>query len=90
MAEKKYFTIAEAAKMLQVSQRVLKNYIPELKHGKHYQDRRKRGARKANLFFNVEAILEYWNTQPELRKTTTTIRKATKLYFKTVTISVTV
>lgn len=68
MPEKKYFAIAEAAEMLQVSQRTLKKYIPELKHGKHYQDRRKKGARKAQYFFNIEEIICYWNANPAQRK----------------------
>jgi hypothetical protein len=68
MAEKKYFAIAEAAKMLEISEYTLRQYIPELQHGKHYQDRRKKGARKSKFFLNVEAITEYWNTQPERRK----------------------
>jgi hypothetical protein len=68
MAEKKYFPVAEAAQILQISPRNLKAYIPELKSGKHYQDRRRAGARKAKYFFNTEAILEYWNTIAASRK----------------------
>ena len=81
MAEKKYFPLGEAAEMLQVTKRVLKRYIPELKHGVHYQDRRKKGDRKAQYFFNVDAIVEYWNTKPAIResgKTDKMIRNSTK------------
>lgn len=68
MAEKKYFAIAEAAKELGISERTLRNYLPELKHGEHYQDRRKKGARKAKYFVNIEALEKYWSINPERRK----------------------
>lgn len=68
MAEKKYFPLSEAAEKLDISPRTLKTYIPELKSGKHYQDRRKAGARKSQYFFNIEAIIEYWNTNPASRR----------------------
>lgn len=68
MAEKKYFPIAEAAKQLEISERTLRNFLPELKHGEHYQDRRKKGGRKAKYFVNIEAVVTYWNTKPERRK----------------------
>lgn len=66
--EKKYFATGEAVKILQVSRNTLRAYLKEFKYGVHYQDRRKKGDRKSKLFFNVEAIEQYWDTPPEKRK----------------------
>ncbi len=66
--DKKYYPIAEAAAILGISARTLKNYLPELSHGQHYQDRRRKGARKGSYFFSPDAITQYWDKRPERRK----------------------
>lgn len=66
--EKKYFPMGEALQILGVCRGTLRKYLKEFKHGVHYQDRRKKGGRKAKLFFNIQAIIEYWETPPEKRK----------------------
>jgi predicted transcriptional regulator len=76
MAEKKYFPVAEAAEMLGKTERDLRAYLPELQHGKHYQDRRKKGKRKNDIFINVQALEEYWDIPPELRNSKLTQKKA--------------
>jgi len=65
--ERKYLPTAEATKILGVCRNTLMAYMKEFKHGVHYVDRRRKGARKSSLFFNVQAIQEYWQIRPEKR-----------------------
>ncbi len=65
---KKYLPTGEALEILGICRATLRKYLKEFKHGVHYQDRRKRGDRKSKLFWNVEAIKEYWDIAPEKRK----------------------
>lgn len=67
MSEKKYFPITEAAQILGLCRNTLRAFTKEFKHGVHYIDRRRKGARKSNLYFNVKAIQEYWEVRPEKR-----------------------
>jgi hypothetical protein len=67
MSQKKYFSTGEAVEILGISRENLRKYLKEFKHGIHYQDRRKHGGKSAKLFWNIEAIQEYWNNPPEKR-----------------------
>ncbi|BBC24786.1 hypothetical protein [Pseudanabaena sp. ABRG5-3] len=67
MSQKKYISTGEALQILGISRETLRKYLKEFKHGVHYQDRRRKGARKSSLFFNIEAIYDYWQTRPEKR-----------------------
>ena len=67
MSDKKYFPTGEALQLLGVCRGTLTKYMKELKHGVHYQDRRKKGDRKAKIYWNVDAIKQYWDAAPERR-----------------------
>ncbi|MDX2255552.1 MAG: hypothetical protein NW214_08565 [Pseudanabaenaceae cyanobacterium bins.39] len=67
MAERKYLSMGEALQILGVCRTTLRAYLKEFKHGIHYIDRRRRGGRKAKLYFNIKAIQEYWELPPEKR-----------------------
>lgn len=45
----------------------LKAWLPYLKHGTDYVDKRKPDARKASYWWNVKAIVEKWKLLPEQR-----------------------
>jgi len=59
---------SEAYKELNLpSSKALLSYLSEFKPGIHYQDRRKRSARKGKYYCNVEEVRAHWNKPPERR-----------------------
>jgi len=54
----------------------LKSWLPYLKHGQDYVDKRKPNARKASYWWNVQAIIAKWKLLPEQRLVTTKSKKS--------------
>lgn len=69
VSNKNFVPTKQAAEAFSISPDVLKDRVDnkEFKHGEHYIDIRGTGSVKPVYLWNIEAILEYWQTPPEYR-----------------------
>ena len=61
---------------LNTSIKQLKRWLPHLTHGVHYEDRRLPNARKANYYWCIDAIREFWSKAPQERENIKPSKKA--------------